>query len=127
MTSLDAIKIFKQIHSAVSYLHSNHICHRDIKLENILLDENNDAKLIDFGLSSIYNHREIESSKMLSTFCGSPSYLSPEMVSKTAYDPELLDVWCLGVTLYTMLTGKLPFYSSDEKNEQNNILRIDYE
>ena len=64
--------------------------------------------------------------ELMKTFCGSPSYLSPEMVSKTAYTPELIDVWCLGVTLYTMVTAQLPFYDEDPKLERNNIIRLKY-
>ena len=101
-------KIFKQVYSAISYLHEHSIAHRDIKSENILLDRNYNAKLIDFGLAVQYTKGE-----KLWGYCGSPSYLAPEMINRKGYDPEMVDVWCLGVTLYVMITGSLPFYSQD--------------
>ena len=95
-----AAKIFKQILSAMKYLKSQRIFHRDIKCENILFDRNWNAKLVDFGLATK------EADKNFSTtFCGSPSYTAPELFLKPKYKAETVDVWCLGVTLYAMLYG----------------------
>lgn len=97
-----AAKIFKQMHSAIAYLHENGIAHRDIKTENILLTKDYDAKLIDLGMA---NYCKESKNMMLSTFCGSPCYLSPEILSRKPYDAKSVDIWCLGVTLYVMLTA----------------------
>lgn len=113
-----ALKYFKQIYSAVCYLHYHSIAHRDIKTENVLIDERGNAKLIDFGLSSYYG---TDDSHFLKTFCGSPSYLSPEMMKKNKYDPKMIDVWCLGITLYAMLRAQLPFYDDDPQEQKNRI------
>ena len=94
------------------------IIHRDIKPENILLDENNKAYLIDFGWSNyIINHRKRNS------ICGSPFYLSPEMVNEKGHD-ELNDIWCIGVLLFELTTGKVPFEGNDIDEVRNNIINF---
>lgn len=80
------------------------VVHRDIKLENILLDQQNNIKIIDFGFSII-----IGEDKKLKIFCGTPSYMSPEIVSKVEYTGQKSDIWALGILLYVMLQGKFPF------------------
>lgn len=80
------------------------VVHRDIKLENILLDSNHNIKIIDFGFSII-----IPDDKKLKIFCGTPSYMSPEIVSKIEYVGSKADIWALGILLYVMLQGKFPF------------------
>jgi 5'-AMP-activated protein kinase catalytic alpha subunit len=115
-----ACKIFQQILSSLEYLHKNNITHRDIKPENILLTENYDAKLTDFGLSKYYKENEL-----LSTFCGSPIYASPEMLEGKKYNGTKIDVWGLGISLYTMVCGELPFIIEDENDIKtliNNII-----
>lgn len=92
-------KIFVQLYSAVKYLHLKNIAHRDIKAENVLLDAQMNPKLIDFGLAREYN----AFNPMMETFCGSPSYVAPEIIKKQKYVGEKVDVWSLGVTLYVML------------------------
>lgn len=105
-----ALAIFRQISEAVAYLHSNGISHRDLKPENILLAEapTSDAgpfvvKLSDFGLSRLVND-----GSQMSTMCGTPTYLAPEVLSKKQYDHKV-DIWAMGVILYILLSGKPPF------------------
>jgi len=84
------------------------LSHRDIKPENILFDENMNAKLIDFGFAC-----RSQSKNLNKTICGTPSYTPPEIIKRTNYDAELVDVWSLSVTLYAMLTAQLPFEGSN--------------
>lgn len=95
--------IFGQVCGAVSYIHSKGIVHRDLKLENIFLDRKNNAKLGDFGFT-----RENDK-PLLSTWCGSLSYCAPEVVRGDKYQGEAVDVWSLGVILFALLSGHLPF------------------
>ena len=106
------------------YLHSRDppIIHRDIKPENILLDKNNNVKLagkpllkVDFGWSNFLN-------KPRKTYCGTFDYLAPEMIDKSGHD-EKLDIWCLGVLAYELLTGKTPFVSQGPKQEARDEVK----
>ncbi|XP_055975203.1 serine/threonine-protein kinase SIK1 [Sorex fumeus] len=100
----EARKKFWQILSAVEYCHSHHIVHRDLKTENLLLDGNLDIKLADFGFGNFYKPGE-----PLSTWCGSPPYAAPEVFEGREYEGPQLDVWSLGVVLYVLVCGSLPF------------------
>jgi len=100
----EARKFFSQILSAVSYCHKKNIIHRDIKHQNLLLEKNHSTKLIDFGLSNF-----MEEGKLRSTFCGTPAYAAPEMILGKQYVGPEVDVWSLGVVLYSMITGVFPF------------------
>ena len=111
-------KIFQQILSSLEYLHNNNICHRDIKLENILIDEYGDAKLSDFGLSKKY-----EKNELLKTTCGSPIYAAPEMLKGGPYKGSGIDIWSLGICLYCMVCGEFPFNEDDIKNLVYKITR----
>ena len=104
----EACRFFRQIVHAVQYCHSRKICHRDLKLENILLTKSLDIKIIDFGLSNV-----LSKDYKLKTACGSPSYASPEMLSQKKDDGPMVDVWSVGVILYAMLCGYLPFDDDD--------------
>lgn len=88
----------------MKYLHGLNICHRDLKLENILIDERNNVKLIDFGFSVCSSPDQ-----KLKIFCGTPSYMAPEIVQKKDYSGFATDIWSLGILLYVMLTGNYPF------------------
>ncbi|XP_008825602.1 serine/threonine-protein kinase SIK1 [Nannospalax galili] len=100
----EARKKFWQILSAVEYCHNHHIVHRDLKTENLLLDSNMDIKLADFGFGNFYKPGE-----PLSTWCGSPPYAAPEVFEGREYEGPQLDIWSLGVVLYVLVCGSLPF------------------
>ncbi len=96
--------VFRQIVSAVAYCHSKGISHRDLKLENILVTGSGTAKIIDFGFSVWTPHGQ-----KVKILCGTPAYMSPEIIKRYEYDPQLADVWATGVVLYYLLCGGLPF------------------
>ena len=118
-----AAQYMRETISAIKYLHTRNppIIHRDIKPENILLDQDGRCKLADFGWSNFDDGR-----KNRETYCGTPEYLAPEMVTKSGHD-ESVDIWALGVLLFEMLTGRTPFnFTGDRIQLYNNIksLRI---
>ncbi|XP_066542344.1 serine/threonine-protein kinase SIK1 isoform X2 [Hoplias malabaricus] len=104
MTEAEARKKFWQILTAVDYCHRHHIVHRDLKTENLLLDANMNIKLADFGFGNFYKAGE-----PLSTWCGSPPYAAPEVFEGKEYEGPQLDIWSLGVVLYVLVCGSLPF------------------
>jgi hypothetical protein len=93
------------------------IIHRDIKPENVLLNEHNKIKLTDFGWSNY-----IEDSGVRSTYCGTPVYLAPEMIKESGHDHNL-DIWCIGILMFELLTGTIPFQGSDQQQLSANILK----
>ncbi|WCJ43500.1 Serine/threonine-protein kinase SAPK2 [Euphorbia peplus] len=113
---------FRQLISGVSYCHSMQICHRDLKLENTLLDGSTAlrVKICDFG----YSKSAVLHSQPKSTV-GSPAYMAPEVLSKVEYDGKIADVWSCGVTLYVMLVGAYPFEDAiNPKNFRKSVGRI---
>ncbi|KAK6930369.1 NAF domain [Dillenia turbinata] len=104
-------KLFQQLIDGVSYCHDKGIFHRDLKLENILVDEKGNIKISDFGLSALPQH--LRDDGLLHTTCGSPNYVAPEVLANRGYDGACSDVWSCGVILFVILTGFLPF---DDRN-----------
>ncbi|KAJ3175968.1 serine/threonine-protein kinase KIN2 [Geranomyces variabilis] len=100
----NARRFLRQIISAIDYCHQNSIVHRDLKIENVLIDKNGAIKLIDFGLSNMY-----APSSQLETFCGSLYFAAPELLSAKAYTGPEVDIWSLGVILYVLVCGRVPF------------------
>jgi serine/threonine protein kinase len=111
-------KIFAQLVGAVSYVHQQSCVHRDLKLENILFDKNENVKLVDFGFTREYEGK----SNYLQTFCGTICYSAPEMLKGEKYAGEKVDVWSLGVILYALLCGELPFDDDDDNVTRTRIL-----
>ncbi|KAJ3127931.1 hypothetical protein HK100_009463 [Physocladia obscura] len=114
----EAVKFFAQIVVGVSYLHSVGIVHRDLKLENILLDSNQNIVIADFGFAS---QTVRNNSELLETSCGSPAYAAPELVLKDSYSGVAADIWSCGVILYSMLAGYLPFDDDPSNPDGANI------
>ncbi|ESQ52517.1 hypothetical protein EUTSA_v10016695mg [Eutrema salsugineum] len=100
-------KYFRQLISAVRYCHARGVFHRDLKPENLLLDENRDLKVSDFGLSAM--REQIQADGMLHTLCGTPAYVAPELLLKKGYDGSKADIWSCGVVLFLLNAGYLPF------------------
>ncbi|GAB4824277.1 CBL-interacting serine/threonine-protein kinase 11 [Ancistrocladus abbreviatus] len=100
-------KYFQQLISAVGYCHSRGVYHRDLKPENLLVDENGDLKVSDFGLSAVKD--QVRSDGLLHTLCGTPAYVAPEILTKKGYNGAKVDIWSCGVILYVLTAGYLPF------------------
>lgn len=109
--------IFRELAEAVQHCHTNGVTHRDLKLENILLDSKNCPKIADFGLS-----KEAHKCPIFATYCGSPLYTAPEILHGRKYMGPECDVWSMGVILYTMLTATMPF---DDTNFPKFMKKID--
>lgn len=113
------MKYFRQLISALGYCHSFNICHRDLKPENILVSGEGDVKIADFGMAALQQGPDYK----LRTSCGSPHYAAPELVKGQKYHGNLVDIWSMGVILYAMLAGKLPF-DAEVTNDVQPLLRM---
>lgn len=116
-----ARKYFRQIVSAVEYIHKNSIVHRDLKIENIIIDMNDNIKVLDFGLSNFYDNK-----MFLKTSCGSLYFAAPELLLGQSYMGPEIDMWSLGIILYVMLCGKVPFDDESARELQNKIKTAKY-
>ncbi|KAL5782798.1 hypothetical protein ACOSP7_007827 [Xanthoceras sorbifolium] len=111
LSEAHARKLFQQLIDGVSYCHNKGVFHRDLKLENVLVDSKGSIKISDFGLSALPQH--FRDDGLLHTTCGSPNYVAPEVLNNRGYDGATSDIWSCGVILYVILTGYLPF---DDRN-----------
>jgi len=121
LTEKEACLFFHQIINGVEYLHNQGIIHRDLKPENLLLDDKNQIKISDFGLSTFFTK-----DNYLQTACGTPSYAPPEMLEGLQYNGEASDIWSCGIILYAMLCGCLPFTESKEEIIVEKIKKHEY-
>ena len=116
LSELEACKFYQQIISGIEYLGKIKVVHRDIKPENLLLDNKNNIKIVDFGLSNSYPRNQL-----LTTACGSPCYAAPEMINGEKYYGLKADIWSSGIVLYAMLCGYLPFEEADNEKLYKKI------
>ncbi|EOD10103.1 hypothetical protein EMIHUDRAFT_53249, partial [Emiliania huxleyi CCMP1516] len=119
----EAARLFGQMVAAVESCHRNLVIHRDLKPENVLLDARGDIKVIDFGLGTILSSPE----EVLDVACGSPHYAAPEMLLGGGYLGQRVDLWSLGVCLYAMLCGCLPFDEPDMDALYDRIIGVDFD
>ena len=116
--------IFRQLITALKHIHSHNIVHRDIKLDNILIDLNNNIKLCDFGVS-----KQIHKGMLLKDKCGTPAYIAPEILSSdndNGYEGPPVDMWSSGVVLYAMLSGTVPFKPANLKELNKIMMKGEY-
>ncbi|XVE71256.1 hypothetical protein DITRI_Ditri10aG0136200 [Diplodiscus trichospermus] len=120
-----ARKYFQQLISAVDFCHSRGVSHRDLKPENLLLDENENLKISDFGLSAL--PEQLRNDGLLHTRCGTPAYVAPEVLRKKGYDGSKADIWSCGVILYVLLAGFLPFQDENIMKMYRKVFKAEFE
>ena len=121
MSEGEACRVFTQILSAVKYCHTHGVVHRDLKAENLLLDRENNIKLADFGFANFYSPTDL-----LSTWCGSPPYAAPELFEGKQYVGPKADIWSLGVVLYVLVSGSLPFDGATLQELRSRVVGCQY-
>lgn len=119
-----ARKYFQQLIDCVDHCHSKGVYHRDLKPENLLLDENGDLKVTDFGLSALLESNMNNS--LLHTTCGTPAYVAPEVIKKKGYDGAKADIWSCGVILFVLLAGYLPFKDKNLMEMYRKITKAEF-
>ncbi|KAK9056874.1 hypothetical protein SSX86_024238 [Deinandra increscens subsp. villosa] len=119
-----ARKYFQQLISAIDFCHSRGVYHRDLKLENLLLDDEGNLKVSDFGLSALVETKRQDG--LLHTSCGTPAYVAPEIIRQKGYDGAKADIWSCGVVLFVLLAGFLPFRDSNLMEMYRKISRSDF-
>ncbi|XP_057957574.1 CBL-interacting serine/threonine-protein kinase 25-like [Malania oleifera] len=120
-----ARKYFQQLISAIDFCHSRGVSHRDLKPENLLLDDDENLKISDFGLSAL--PEQLRNDGLLHTQCGTPAYVAPEVVRKRGYDGSKADIWSCGVILFVLLAGYLPFQDENLMKMYRKIFRAEFE
>jgi serine/threonine protein kinase len=124
----EAALLFFELAKALVYLHSKHICHRDLKLDNIMVGTAGQVKLVDFGLAIT-----VKENGVISSYCGTPCYMAPEIYSRKKYHPDKSDVWSFGICLYRSVVGSFPFKGSiallgiNESNLGHLVKKGDFE
>ena len=121
MAQGQARRFFRQLIQGVEYLHEKGIAHRDIKPENLLLDANDNLKISDFGLATVFRHNGV--TRKLGRSCGTPPYVAPEVMLGFEYHAEAADLWSCGIVLVAMLAGELPWDEPLDKNKEFNQWR----
>lgn len=119
-----ARKYFQQLISAVGFCHARGVYHRDLKPENLLLDENGNLKVSDFGLSAVSD--QIRQDGLFHTFCGTPAYVAPEVLARKGYDGAKVDLWSCGVVLFVLMAGYLPFHDQNIMAMYKKIYRGEF-
>ncbi|KAI3749821.1 hypothetical protein L2E82_20437 [Cichorium intybus] len=119
-----ARRYFQQLITAVDFCHSRGVYHRDLKPENLLLDENDNLKVSDFGLSALAESKHQDG--LLHTTCGTPAYVAPEVINRKGYNGDKVDIWSCGVILFVLLTGYLPFHDSNLMEMYRKIGKADF-
>ncbi|OHT01073.1 CAMK family protein kinase [Tritrichomonas foetus] len=116
------IRVFLQLMNAIAYLHSNNIAHRDLKLENVMVDQYKTVKVLDFGFCNYYNDNQ----QLFTTYCGSLNYAAPEIILQNPYKGCCADIWSLGVILYALVTAELPWPTENVHQMVNCIKEAEF-